>query len=186
MTTEEYAPPPKPSNNELPWVIESLLFASPEPLTVGALARACGTGEGAVRRALKTLAADYEARGLRLQGDGSRYQLATAPANAPYVSLLLGMDDGPRLSRAALETLTIVAYKQPCTRSEIEAIRGVNCDGIVRSLELRELVEVVGQAPGPGRPNLYKTTTQFFEHFGLSGPNDLPPLPEEPEPELEI
>ena len=184
MTTE-FAPPPKPSNNELPWVIESLLFASPEPLTVGALARACGTGEGAVRRALKTLSGDYEARGLRLQGDGSRYRLATSPGHAPYVAALLGLDDGPRLSRAALETLTIVAYKQPCTRSEIEAIRGVNSDGIMRSLELRELVEVVGQAPGPGRPNLYRTTTGFFEHFGLSGPDDLPPLPEEAE-EAEI
>ncbi|GAB4336760.1 MAG: SMC-Scp complex subunit ScpB [Dehalococcoidia bacterium] len=170
---------PRPSQNELPWVIEALLFVSDEPQTLGALARAAGVGEGAARRALRTLAADYEARGLRLQEDGERFQLVTAPAYAPYVARLLGVGNVPRLSRAALETLSIIAYKQPCTRAEIEAIRGVNSDRLVATLEQRELIEVAGYANGPGRPRLYRTTPRFFEHFGLRGPADLPPLPGE-------
>ena len=88
-----------------------------------------------------------------------------------------------RLSRAALETLTIVAYRQPCTRGEVEAIRGVNSDRIVASLEQRGLIENVGAARSPGRPRLYRPAPRFYEHFGLLGPSDLPPLPEEDDPE---
>lgn len=180
--------PPKPSLNELPWVLESLLFVAEEPQTLGALARAAGVGEGAARRALKQLAENYKPRGLRLQDDGQKFQLVTAPEHAPFVARLLGEGTAPRLSRAALEVLSIIAYRQPCTRAEIEAIRGVNCDKIVASLEQRELVEEAGYATGAGRPKLYRTTPHFFEHFGLSGPGDLPPLPDDTEvgAELEI
>lgn len=171
--------PPKPSLNELPWVLESLLFVADEPQTLGSLARAAGVGEGAARRALQQLAQDYGPRGIRLQDDGQKYQLVTAPENAPYVGRLLGEGTAPRLSRAALEVLSIIAYKQPCTRAEVEAIRGVNCDKIVASLEQRELVEEAGYATGAGRSKLYRTTPRFFEHFGLSGPGDLPPLPDD-------
>ncbi len=177
--TEPRAAPERPSLEELPWVLEALLLASEEPQPAGALARATSTGERSVRRALERLADDYEARGLRLQEEGGRYQLVTAPDYAPYVASLLGDAVTQRLSRAALETLTIVAYKQPCTRAEIEAIRGVSSDRLVASLEQRGLLENVGTAHSPGRPKLYRPARQFYEHFGLRGQSDLPALPEE-------
>ena len=174
--------PPRPSLDELPWVLEALLLAAEEPLAAGALARATGVGERSIRRALGRLSDDYEARGLRLQEDGGRYQLVTAPEYAPYVARLLGDEATQRLSRAALETLTIVAYRQPCTRAEVEAVRGVNSDRIVSSLEQRGLLENVGRARSPGRPRLYRPASRFYEHFGLLGPGDLPPLPDDGEP----
>ncbi len=177
--------PPPPSKTELPWVLEALLFVSEEPQSLGALARAAGVGEGTARKALKQLAQDYEARGLRLQEDGQRYQLVTAPDYASYVAELLGGASGSRLSRAALETLTIIAYRQPCTRADVEAIRGVNSDRLIATLEQRGLVDNVGNADAPGRPRLYRTTLKFFEHFGISGPGELPPLPGDEEPRTE-
>jgi segregation and condensation protein B len=159
-------------------VLEALLFVAEEPLSAGALAAAAGVGEGAVRRAITRLAADYEARGLRVLEDGQRYQLVTAPGYARYVARLLDAGPGQRLSRAALEVLSIVAYRQPCTRTEIEQIRGVNSDRLVTTLEARGLVEQSGQAEGPGRAKLYRTTTAFLEHFGITSPGELPPLPE--------
>lgn len=180
----EPSPIRPPSPGELPWVLEALLFVAEEPLPISVLARAAGVGEGSARRALQRLSADYEARGLRLMDDGQRYQLVTAAEFAPYVSELLGPATGPRLSRAALEALTIIAYKQPCTRAEIEAIRGVNSDRLVASLEQRGLVDNVGQAEGPGRPKLYRTTIKFLEHFGIRSPQELPPLPAPPPAEI--
>lgn len=177
--------PAKPSANELPWVFEALLFVAEEPQTVGALARAAGVSDGAARKALQRLANDYEARGLRLMEDGQKYQLVTAPQFAPYIDELLGHGPGQRLSRAAVEVLTIIAYKQPCTRADIEAIRGVNSDRLVSMLEARGLIENVGVGEGPGKPKLYRTTMRFLEHFGISSPKDLPPLPVEEEPEPE-
>lgn len=176
---------PAPPAEQLPAVVEALLFVAEEPVTAAALARAAGVGEGAVRKAIARLRDECRTRGLRLLEDGRGYQLVTAPEFAPYVERFLGGADGPRLSRAALETLTIIAYKQPCTRAEVEAIRGVNCDKLIQSLEQRGLVAVAGQADAPGRPKLYRTTAKFFEYFGLQGPHELPPLPEEPEPEAE-
>jgi len=178
--TDQRAPLP-PSANELPWVLEALLFVADEPQPLGALARAAGVSEAAARRALAQLAADYEARGLRLIEDG---QLGAAPEYAPYIEQLIGGGPGQRLSRAALETLTIIAYRQPCTRAEIEAIRGVNSDRHVAILEQRGLIEQAGVGDGPGRPKLYRTTIRFLEHFGISSPKELPPLPEVPEEEV--
>ncbi|MBH76723.1 MAG: SMC-Scp complex subunit ScpB [Dehalococcoidia bacterium] len=177
--TDTTPQPTPPSRDELPWVLEALLLASEEPIGPAALARVTGVGERSIRAGLERLAGDYEARGLRLQEEAGRYQLVTAPEYAPYVSRLLGDDSAVNLSRAALETLTIIAYRQPCTRGEVEAIRGVNSDRIVASLEQRELIENVGTARSPGRPKLYRPATRFYEHFGLLGPSDLPPLPED-------
>ncbi len=179
--TERPSPPPMP---ELPWVLETLLFVSDEPVPLSQLARAAGVGEGAARRALLQLRADYEARGLRLQEDGGQYQLVTAPQYAGYVAQLLGSGPGQRLSRAALETLTIIAYRQPCSRSEVEAIRGVNSDRLIATLEGRGLIEMSGLGETVGRPKLYRTTNQFFEHFGIEGVHALPPLPEEALPQF--
>ena len=105
-------------------------------------------------------------------------QLGAAPEFAPYIENMLGTGPGQRLTRAALETLTIIAYKQPCTRAEIEAIRGVNSDRLVAILEQRGLIDNVGTGEGPGRPKLYRTTMRFLEHFGIKSPRELPPLPE--------
>lgn len=176
MTDEEPIQPP--AQGELPWVIEALLFVAESPLTAGALAQATGTGEGTVKRALRQLSQEYEARGLRLMDDGGRYQLVTAPQFGPYVERLIGVEPGQRLSRAGLEVLTIIAYRQPTTRGEIEAIRGVNSDRLVATLEARGLVEEAGTATTPGRPKLYRTTMRFLEHFGIASPRDLPPLPD--------
>ncbi|MEX0782211.1 MAG: SMC-Scp complex subunit ScpB [Dehalococcoidia bacterium] len=183
MSEEEPRPKP-PRAAELAWVLEALLFVSEEPQTVGGLARAANVGEGAAKKALAQLAEDYEARGLRLMEDGQRYQIVTAPAYAPYVDALLGAGPGQRLSRAALETLTIIAYKQPATRADIEAIRGVNSDRLVATLEQRGLIESPGFSEGPGRAKLYRTTMRFQEHFGISSPDELPPLPLPPELEM--
>lgn len=176
-------PPPRPAPDELPRVIEALLLAADEPVGAGALSRATGTGERSVRAALERLAGECAARGLRLQEDGGRYQLVTAPEYAPYVARLLGDEAARRLSRAALETLAVVAYRQPCTRGEVEAVRGVNSDRVVASLEQRGLIEQAGRARSPGRPRLFRPATRFYEYFGLLGPADLPPLPEEDEAE---
>ena len=183
MTDDEPKPDP-PRAAELPWVLEALLFVSEEAQTLGALARAANVGEGAVKKALAQLAGDYEARGLRVMEDGQKYQLVTAPAYAAYVDALLGAGPGQRLSRAALETLTIIAYKQPATRADIEAIRGVNSDRLVATLEQRGLIESPGFSEGPGRAKLYRTTMKFLEHFGINSPDELPPLPLPPELEL--
>lgn len=167
-----------PSANTLPWVMEALLFVAEEPQPLSALARAAGVSDAAARKALAQLTADYEARGLRVLEDGQRYQLGAAAEFAPYIENMLGTGPGQRLTRAALETLTIIAYKQPCTRAEIEAIRGVNSDRLVAILEQRGLVETAGTGDGPGRPKLYRTTMRFLEHFGIKSPRELPPLPE--------
>jgi segregation and condensation protein B len=178
MTEADRLAPPHPG--ELPWVLEALLFVAEEPQTLQALARAAGVSDGAARKALNQLSGDYEARGLRLLEDNQRYQLGAAPAFAKYIENMLGTGPGQRLTRAALETLTIIAYKQPCTRAEIEAIRGVNSDRQVALLEQRGLVENIGTGEGPGRPKLYRTTMRFLEHFGIRSPRELPPLPDAP------
>lgn len=170
-----------PAPGELPWVLEAMLFVAEEPQPLAALAQAAGVGEAAVRRALGQLSADYEVRGLRLAEDAGHYRLVTAPDYASYVEALLDTGPAQRLSRATLETLTIIAYRQPCTRSEIEAIRGVNSDKLVATLEHRGLIDSVGRGEGPGRPVLYRTTMRFLEHFGIRSPEELPPLPDDPQ-----
>ena len=129
--------------------------------------------------ALDSLAEDCRQRGVRIQRSGDLVQMATAPDAARYVENFLNMDHHQRLSTAGLETLAIVAYKQPITRAGIEAIRGVNSDGAVATLLARDLIEEVGQGRTPGRPVLFGTTVRFLEHFGLERPEDLPPLPED-------
>ncbi|MCS7251057.1 MAG: SMC-Scp complex subunit ScpB [Anaerolineae bacterium] len=156
--------------------VEALLFVATEPPTVAELARALEVPVEAVEEALKVLQKCLGERGLRLQRHRDRVQLVTAPEAAEDVRRLLGLREGGRLSTAALETLAIIAYRQPITRAEIEAIRGVNCDGVLRTLLARGLIEEVGRAEGPGRPILYGTSILFLQHFGLHSLADLPPL----------
>lgn len=156
--------------------VEALLFVAGEPLPVGRLARILGVGEGVVREALQELVEACRApgRGIELVEVAGGWQLVTRPEYSRAVEELLQ----PRrqaLSRAALETLAIIAYRQPVTRAEIEAIRGVQSDAGLRALLERGLVREVGRKEAPGRPILYGTTPLFLQQFGLRDLSELPP-----------
>lgn len=162
--------------------IEALLFVAAEPLTPRQIAQALERPLAEVEAGLQALAAELAGRGIRLQEHHGRWQLTTAPEAAPAIERLLGLEaESGRLSRAALETLAIIAYRQPISRPQIDDIRGVNSDGVIRTLLSKGLIEEVGRAEGPGRPVLYGTTELFLRLFGLGSLADLPPLPEEPE-----
>jgi segregation and condensation protein B len=156
--------------------LEALLFVAGQPVEVGELARALDLDDAAVRQHLAELEAALLGRGLRLQRHGEQVQLVTAPEAGAIIERFLGGRGEARLSQAALETLAIIAYKQPVTRAQVEAIRGVDCGRALATLRARELIEEVGRADGPGRPALYGTTMRFLEYFGLRHPGELPPL----------
>ncbi len=163
--------------NGLKSLIESLVFVSDGPVSVESLAKAVEQDEAAVENVLAALAEDYRTRGIRLQRTRDRVQLVSAPEAAPYVQKFLGLDTAARLSNAALETLAIIVYRQPISRPQIEAIRGVNCDGVIHNLLARGLIEEVGRLDTVGHPIQYGTTFEFLQYFGLNSVNDLPPLP---------
>ena len=154
----------------------ALLFAADEPLDVADAARVLGARTRLVEQAVERLMVEPPT-GLILQRDGDRLQLATGPASAPYVRRLRGLEEQARLSRAALEVLAVIAYRQPITRAEIEAVRGVGGDRALATLLQRELIEEVGRKETVGRPVLFGTTLAFLEHVGLRSLADLPPLP---------
>jgi segregation and condensation protein B len=156
--------------------VESLLFVADAPVSVGRLAEALETTPGQIEQALADLEGVTTGGGLRLQRAGNRVQLITAPEAALCIERFLGLEARTRLSRAALETLAIIAYRQPMTRPEIEVIRGVNSDSVLRTLLSVGLIEDVGRAPTVGRPILYGTTFEFLQHFGLRSMDELPPL----------
>jgi len=159
-------------------LVESLLFAAAEPLTVARLAAVLLVEAEQIEQALQALDRDLVGRGICLQRKDDRIQLATRPAAAAAIERLLGVDTSPRLSPAALEALAVIAYRQPVTRTQLEAIRGVNCDGVLRTLLSRSLIEEQGRLDAVGRPILFGTTFEFLQYFGLSRVEDLPPLPE--------
>ncbi len=156
-----------------------LLVAGEEGTTVARLARATGHSEDQVEAALLMLEERLRTGGLRLQRLRQRVRLVTAAEAAEAVRAFLGLEARVRLSRAALETLAIIAYRQPITRPEIDAIRGVSSDGVVRSLLEKGLIEELGRAPVPGRPILYGTSPRFLEILGLTSLEELPPLDQE-------
>lgn len=159
--------------------IEAALFASLEPLTLAELARLeDGATEADVADALAALRAEYAAtrRAFDVVEVAGGVQLRTRPEFAPVLARLDSVPETGRLSAAALETLAVVAYHQPVSRAQIEAIRGVSCGAVLRTLLDRELVAVVGRGDGLGRPALYGTTRRFLEHFGFRSLADLPPL----------
>jgi segregation and condensation protein B len=168
---------PSLSKDQLPAVIESILFVADEAVEISMLARALRRPADAIEDALAELELRCAEGGTRLQRTRDTVQLVTSPQFGPFVERFLGMESRQRLSGAALESLAIIAYKQPLTRAGVEQVRGVNSDGAIASLIARGLVEEVGRAPGPGRPVLLGTTLRFLEHFGLARPGDLPPLP---------
>ena len=159
-------------------MLESLLFVADGPVPVSQFAVALEVTSRAIENTLEELEALYANtdRGLRIQRDKDRIQLTTAPQAAEAVEKFLGLESIQRLSRPAVETLSIIAYQQPVTRPHLESIRGVNCDGVIKSLLSKGLIEEVGRTDGPGRPVLYGTTPAFLQHFGLSSLKELPPL----------
>ncbi|MBI3240994.1 MAG: SMC-Scp complex subunit ScpB [Chloroflexi bacterium] len=160
----------------LPALVESLLFVADGPTQISQLAAALEVQPRQIEDALAELESSYASRGLSLQRAKDRVQLTTAPTVAAEVERFLGLESAQHLSKPSLETLAIVAYQQPVTRPQLESIRGVNCDGVIKSLLSKGLIEEVGRTEGPGRPILYGTTSTFLQHFGLSSLNQLPPL----------
>jgi segregation and condensation protein B len=165
--------------------LEAILFVAAEPGPAGQLAAVLDVAPSVIERGLNELDASLSGRGLRLQRHAGRVQLTTAPQLAELIERYLGLDSTTRLSRAALETLSIVAYQQPVTRPQIDSIRGVNSDSMIKSLLNKGLVLESGRADGPGRPILYSTSPEFLQHFGLNSILEMPPLakPEEEEPD---
>lgn len=156
-------------------LVEAFLLVAAEPPTIDELAAGAGTGTREIEAAIADLASQVD-RGWLLQRHGDRIQLATAPRFAPYLRTFLGIDREARLSSAAMETLAIVAYQQPTTRSEIETVRGVDCSGVLATLHARGLIEPVSRRPTVGNPIQYGTSVDFLNHFGLGSLADLPPL----------
>ena len=168
-------------NGSLMAVLEGLLFVASEPVDLLRLAAVVGSSIEEVDAGLAQLAAVYEAsaRGVRLQRKNDSVQITSAPSVSPYIERFLGFELSTRLSPAAMEALAVIAYRQPLTRGDVEAIRGVNCDGVLRTLIARGLVEPVGRLEQAGRPFLYGTTFQFLQYLGLPDLEALPPLPED-------
>jgi segregation and condensation protein B len=175
--------PPENLETELPLStkLEALLFVAAEPVATAQLAEALDVAPSVVERGLNELDASLATRGLRLQRQAGRCQLTTAPQLAELIERFLGLEATTHLSRAALETLAIIAYQQPVTRPQIDAIRGVNSDSMMKSLLNKGLILESGRSDGPGRPFLYSTTPEFLQHFGLNSILEMPPLvkPEE-------
>jgi segregation and condensation protein B len=166
---------------ELAAVLEALLFVSPEPVPVARLASVIGNvSKAEVEQALKALQEqlDQEGRGIQLVKLAGGYRLVTKPDYAPWLKRLDKAKAAQKLSRSALESLAIIAYKQPLVRAEVEEIRGVETSGVIRTLLERKLVRIVGRKEVPGRPIMYGTTKFFLEHFGLQDLSQLPPLRE--------
>lgn len=162
------------SDGKLKPVLECMLFVSPQPLSVKHVAQALCLDELEVDEAIQELQLDFAERGLQIIRIAGGYQMCTRTEYSDFISLLL-KPERTRLSRAGLETVAIVAYRQPITAPEIEAIRGVNSDGVLRTLTERNLIRQAGRKESPGRPMLYATTEEFLNYFGL---NDLSGLPE--------
>lgn len=168
-----------PSSNEIPLsaALEALLFVAPGPVTPAQLAQVLDKTATEVEVGLHELERQFiEHGGLALQWFGGRVLLTTSASTASLVEKFLGLEATSRLSRAALESLAIVAYQQPITRPQIDAIRGVNSDGVIKSLLSKGLIQEMGRAESPGRPIMYGTTTDFLQYFGLSSLSELPSL----------
>ena len=165
--------------NSLESSIESLLFISDGPVSIDDLARTFEVEREAIETALKNLADVYDQRGIRILRTRHSAQFVSAPEAAPVIQKFLGLETTARLSPAALETLAIIAYRQPVTRPQIESIRGVNSDGVMHSLLLRNLIQEVGRLETVGHPIQYGTTPDFLEYFGLTSFDEMPPLPED-------
>ncbi|MEZ6212465.1 MAG: SMC-Scp complex subunit ScpB [Phycisphaerales bacterium] len=199
--TEPSRDTPLVSSERVPAAIEALLLTSDRPIPANRLLESLGLGTDGdskkqVEAAISSLNTQYEktGRSFRIETVAGGFRLMTLPEFAPVVAAMQGLRESTRLSRAAIETLAIVAYRQPATRAQIEAIRGVACGEVLKTLIERRLITIVGRAEELGRPMLYGTSKQFLEAFGLSSVRDLPtvdadampePLAAAPEPKPE-
>jgi segregation and condensation protein B len=168
-------------------IVEGLLFAAgDEGLTLKQISSVLEVPEEIARDILQDLMEEYKKkeRGIELIEIANTYQLATKKEHAPYLKKLVESPSTNTLSQAALETLAIIAYKQPITRVEIEEIRGVKSERPIQTLMAKALIQEVGRAEGTGRAILYGTTKEFLDYFGLKSIEELPPLPEKVEEEF--
>lgn len=178
------APAPDPALSDiraLKGILEALLFMTAEPIPVTRFLALLGAvTKQEVEQALTSLGQDYEqeGRGLQLAEVAGGYRIVTKAEFAPWLKRLEKVKAPSKLSRSALESLAIIAYKQPIVRAEVEQIRGVETSGVIRTLLERKLVRIVGRKEEPGRPIMYGTTKAFLEHFGLKDLSQLPPLRE--------
>ena len=161
-------------------IVEALLFASPEPLTQARINLIFETDPPKLDNAVKELNCYYEKsnRSFKIQGIAGGFQLTTLPEFDIWIKRMLDKSGKLALSTAALETLAIIAYKQPISRFNVESIRGVDCSGVIKTLLSKSLVRIKGRDEGPGRPLLYATTDKFLENFGVNRISDLPKLKE--------
>lgn len=170
---------PRIAPSELTGMLEALLFVCDAPASPNQFAQALSRPEAEILAGLADLQELYKqtGRGLRLQERNGRYSLVTAPQAAGVIEAFLNLDLSSHLSAPALEALAIVAYRQPVTKAQVEAVRGVDCGGVLRTLLQRGLIEEVGRLETVGRPILYGVTDFFMQHFGLENMQELPPLP---------
>ncbi len=161
-------------------IIEAVLFIAGEPLSIDTLRKLLEIDKVQIERLIKELINEYTLRncGLLIVEVAGGFQMVTNPACAPWAKKLLLTAVPTRLSQPSLETLAIIAYKQPIIKSEIEAIRGVNSDGVVKTLLERRLIKILGRKEVPGRPLMYGTTREFLQYFGLKDLSELPTLKE--------
>lgn len=176
-------PEEKNGERSLKGRIEAILYVSGEAVSIRDMAKALQISEPALKKALNEIRDeyDYEQRGFLLKRFGDKVQLATRPLYSEDVVRLLQPVQQQSLTQAAMETLAVVAYKQPVTRAEVEAIRGVKCDYSLQSLMIKGMIDEVGRKDTIGRPILYGTTDKFLSHFGIQTLEELPPLPEHDE-----
>ena len=176
--TADYSIGPESADLTLPLEarLEALLFVSAAPVPALRLGETLGASTSDVEHALARLEQQLQKRGLRLQRHRGAFSLTTAPQAAADVTRLLDLESTVHLTRAALETLSIVAYRQPATRPTIDSIRGVNSEASLHTLIRYGLVEESGRSETPGRPILYVTNKDFLQHFGLRSLAELPPL----------
>jgi segregation and condensation protein B len=161
-------------------IIESLIFASSEPITGKTIAEIVGISEHTVKQIISDLIEEYQKskRGIQILEVASGFQFCTHPECASYLEKLQKIPRNVGLSQASIETLAIVAYKQPVTKAEIEALRGVSVESAIATLVDKGLIEEAGRKDSPGRPIMYRTTKQFLKYFGLNTLNELPKIPE--------
>lgn len=166
-----------------PQVIEAILFVAGEPVKMADLATALEIDLKDAERAVETLERQFEdeKRGITVKRYGDHLRLETRAEYAPYVERMLQPVQRQSLSQTVMETLAVIAYRQPTTKGEVEQVRGVKCDYSVQSLLNKGLIKEVGRKEALGRPILYATTDKFLEHFGISDLRELPPLPD-PQP----
>ena len=165
---------------EIANIIEAILFVAGEPVAIGDLAAALELSEMETMHAVEAMQKEYDRtlRGVTLKRYGDHLRMETRPEYAPYVERLLQPVQKQSLSQTVMETLAVIAYRQPATKGEVEQVRGVKCDYSIQALLAKGLIQEAGRKEALGRPILYVTTDRFLEHFGLSDIRELPPLPQ--------